>query len=112
MENRQTDASAARATEGVASVSQRPIELEFQIDALPANPLEEYGGCMNGGSCKGCHVAIDPTSRNPSPKLSVAAGNKVHVEFQIDDLINRLGLAPDVVAAHCGGCNGCSGCKF
>jgi hypothetical protein len=50
----------------------------------------------------------------PSPKLPSGpklAGNKVQVEFQIDDLISRLGLNPGRLASHCGGCNGCSGCK-
>jgi len=53
------------------------------------------------------------STSSQSPKVSVAAGNKVQVEFQIDDLIQRLGLGGGGVrvAAHCGGCNGCGGCK-
>ena len=50
-----------------------------------------------------------PAAQSNNPKLSVAPGNKVQVEFQIDDLISRLGL-PGREASHCGGCNGCTGC--
>jgi hypothetical protein len=37
------------------------------------------------------------------------AGNKVAIEFRIQDLVNRF--AGGLVASHCSGCIGCTGCK-
>lgn len=62
-------------------------------------------------------MAEKPTSPQPggtpphpqTPKITAVPGNKVQVEFQIDDLIRRL--LPVQAAGHCGGCNGCSGCS-
>jgi hypothetical protein len=43
-------------------------------------------------------------------KISGAGGDRVQIEFQIDDLVRRL--IPGIQSiGHCGGCDACSGCK-
>lgn len=37
------------------------------------------------------------------------SGDKVTVEFRIQDLLSRIGGS--LVESHCSGCLGCSGCK-
>jgi hypothetical protein len=37
------------------------------------------------------------------------SGNKVTIDFRIQDLVNRIGGS--LVAGHCNGCLGCTGCK-
>jgi len=92
------------------SSSARP---EFSIDPVSgANPL-----AVRESSCSECHQPdpksdLEPEPEGQLPRLSVAAGNKVQLEFQIDDLIQRLGVGVGRQASHCGGCNGCGGCHY
>jgi hypothetical protein len=53
----------------------------------------------------------DETGTPAGVQWSAVGNDRVQVEFQMDDLIQRLlpGLSPDV--GHCSGCNGCTGCK-
>ncbi len=53
---------------------------------------------------------ITPT-RASNVRVSQLEGNRVQVEFQIDDLISRLLHRGSSAAGHCGGCNGCGGCS-
>jgi len=39
------------------------------------------------------------------------AGDRIQLEFRIDDLIKRL-LPSGSSVASCGGCNGCHGCSM
>lgn len=60
--------------------------------------------------------SVTPASRKKALAALAAAdiphrvaGNKVAIEFRIQDLVNRF--VGSGVATHCSGCIGCSGCK-
>ena len=48
-------------------------------------------------------------SELPNAKVHITEGNRMRVEFKIDDLIKKL--LPSVEGpGSCGGCRGCMGC--
>jgi hypothetical protein len=56
---------------------------------------------------------VDPKDPQLSDDQSdqVDAKQKPQVEFQIDDLVNKL-TPGDVGESSCGGCHGCTGCSM
>lgn len=54
-------------------------------------------------------MANTPPEKPSSVSVGKIVENRIQIEFQIDDVINRL--FPGAEASHCGGCQGCSGCS-
>lgn len=67
-------------------------------------------------SSSGAGSQPGPGARRPAgPRVVHVSGDRVRVEFQVEDLVNRL--LQDIArqggtqVASCGGCNGCSGSR-
>ena len=56
-------------------------------------------------------VTITHAAQLGQASVKVTTDNHLQVEFQIDELIQRL-IPAGSVAAHCSGCNGCMGCSM
>ncbi len=50
-------------------------------------------------------------SQVPEVRIEIADGERLQVEFRIDDLVRKL-IPGGLVASSCDGCHGCSGCSM